>query len=422
MIVDPSWTFEQALDAAWHSYPGGRQFGAPNRIKMLEQWANVVGRDRAVAQLTEALKSHPTLSAAAKAFGLSDYALRTIRRGFSAMPKVTPHVRGPSSIEQLLRSLPDLDSDSEFGFMTRVVPLLGGFLGYSESELFFEVSFPGLGRGFRVDALFAPAGPSQPRVVIEVRRGKVQEGELQRLIKQVSDFTNAAQAHAGLVLSPHVLVAVTKNRTITFIPSRGTKAELASLLSVIARPPHESSEIPKPPQISGGVGDRIESLLQAVAAAETNEQKKVSLENLAAKAFAIHPSFRCKFFNLRTTSSEIDIVCEVLSNSPFEFLRETGRYFLVECKNWAKPAGAKEIRDFLGKLRKCKVRVGVYFSRNGITGQEHGTDALREIHSAFDADGTYILVLTEQELQCIPNLTSVISLVEDKMDALRFDL
>lgn len=102
-------------------------------------------------------------------------------------------------------------------------------------------------------------------------------------------------------------------------------------------------------------------------------------------------------------------------------LREYGRYFLVECKNWAAPAGAREIRDFLGKLRKSRVRLGIYFSRNGITGEQHGTDALREIHSAYDQDEICIVVVSEQDLAALQHVQDVLEVVEEKLDAIRFD-
>jgi hypothetical protein len=421
MIVDPTWTFEEALEAAWKAYGGGRQFGAPNRIKMLEQWANVVGRDRAVAELDRAIKEHKTLAEAAANFGLSKYALRTIRQGFAAMPRLTPHVASPATVEHLFRSLPDLAGDSEIGFLTRTVPRLGGLLGYSDSEQFFEVSLPELGRGIRADALFAPAGPARPRVVVEVKRGLLRPEELAGAIQQLRTYLLASGAYAGVVLSPEVVVALTSDRTISLNPRSATDGEIATVSAILERPkgPLVESEAS---QKKAPAGERLSDLLAAVAAASTNDEKKVSLENLAAEAFALHPSIRCKYRNVRTKSSELDIVCELLPGTPFEFLRESGRYFIVECKNWAKPAGAKEIRDFLGKLRKCRIRVGVYFSRNGITGQEHGTDALREIHSAFDTEGTYVLVLTGQEIETLARLEAVVDLLEDKMDALRFDL
>lgn len=80
---------------------------------------------------------------------------------------------------------------------------------------------------------------------------------------------------------------------------------------------------------------------------------------------------------------------------------EFGGYLLVECKNWKSSVGAPQVRDFLGKLGKSRVRLGVLFAKNGISGANKGQDALREIHSAVDSDGTYIVVISEEDLEAV---------------------
>ena len=422
MIVEPSWSFMEALQAAWDTYSGGVQFGAPNRIKMLEQWANVVGRDRAVADLEAVLQQYPTLKEAAKAFGFSDYALRTIRKSFLQMPRTTPHAANPGTLEQLLRSLPQLGAESSVGFIARVVPRLGTLLGYSESELFYEVALPNLGRAVHVDALFAPNGPGHPHVVVEIKTRSLRDSDVEPVVQMIRDLVRRADAHAGLFLSSTRIVSFDRSgRLVSFEPARVTAADISTLEKILRRSKDIAPTVSTTSNVAPA-GQRLGQLLDEVSKAKTNAEKMFSFEQLAAEAITIHPSIRCKYRNLRTRSAELDLVCEVLSGSPFEFLREHGRFFVVECKNWSVPAGAKEVRDFLGKLRKCRVQVGVYFSRKGITGQQHGTDALREIHSAFDADGTCILVLSEQELASLATLEAVMELIEDKMDAIRFDL
>jgi hypothetical protein len=420
MIVDPKWTFAEALDAAWTRYRGGQQFGAPNRIKMLQQWGNVVGRDRAVAELSSVLAEHATLAKAAEAFGFSQYALREVRRAFQAMPRLTPHVAPPSTLDEFLRSLSGVPSESEIGFMTRALPRLAAVLGYAESEVYYEVTLPGTGRRGRVDAVFAPGGPSEPRVLVEVTAPDLSAADKKYAVDTLRLTVSDAGAAAGLLLSAQLFTVVDGQRTVDVAPDRVTKEESAELVTLLGR--SNAPTATKKVAVAYEAGARrLQSLLAGVAAARTNDEKRASLESLAAEAFAVHRSIRAKFRNLRTRSSEIDIVCEIVAGSTFEFLREHGRYFLVECKNWTKPAGAKEIRDFIGKLRKCRIRVGLYFSRNGITGEQHGTDAVREIHSAFDADGTMVVVLAERDLAGIAELQQVMGLLEEKMDALRFD-
>jgi len=111
-----------------------------------------------------------------------------------------------------------------------------------------------------------------------------------------------------------------------------------------------------------------------------------------------------------------------LGNGTNRFLAEYGRYFLVECKNWAQPAGANEIRDFLGKLKKTRTRLGVFFSRSGITGEANGTDAVRELNAAYDREGICVVVLTYSDLKSVSQLSEVMDIIDIKLDALRFDL
>lgn len=113
IIIDPKWTFIETLQAAWAAYPGGIQFGAPNRVRALERWANVVGRERAVYELDTLLKEYSSLKEASEAFGMSVSTLRRIRNNFKAMPTVTPFSSEPSKIEEQIVSLKEAKGETE---------------------------------------------------------------------------------------------------------------------------------------------------------------------------------------------------------------------------------------------------------------------------------------------------------------------
>ena len=176
---------------------------------------------------------------------------------------------------------------------------------------------------------------------------------------------------------------------------------------------------PKPEGLRRDLVKRIE----AVERATTSEEKATSLERLAEFLFGTVPSLRCKYRNLLTRSSEIDLVVEYdRSRQPrLALFEDLGRYALIECKNWSNPVGASTIRDFMGKMKKSKVRLGIVFSRNGITGAYAGTDALLEIHSLFQQDGVYLLVLSLEELRKIRSGEQFCEALDAKADRLRFD-
>jgi hypothetical protein len=113
IIIDPQWSFIDTLQAAWKAYPGGVQLGAPNRVRSLERWANVVGQERAVCELDTLLQEYPSLKEAAKAFGMSESTLRRIRKNFKAMPSVTPFSQEPSKIVEQIELLKTAKSDTQ---------------------------------------------------------------------------------------------------------------------------------------------------------------------------------------------------------------------------------------------------------------------------------------------------------------------
>ena len=79
------------------------------------------------------------------------------------------------------------------------------------------------------------------------------------------------------------------------------------------------------------------------------------------------------------------------------------------------------MRDFIGKMLKSRTRLGILFAKNGITGEGTGLDALREIQSAYDRDGIFLLVLSLSDLGEIKNGGDFIALLDLKSDKLRFD-
>jgi hypothetical protein len=109
IIIDPEWTFIDTLKAAWKAYPGGKELGAPNRIRCLERWANVVGCERVVHELNTVLSEYSTYKEAAKDFGMSDSTLRRIRKNFQAMPSTTYFSSVPSKIEKNITLLKETE-------------------------------------------------------------------------------------------------------------------------------------------------------------------------------------------------------------------------------------------------------------------------------------------------------------------------
>jgi hypothetical protein len=155
--------------------------------------------------------------------------------------------------------------------------------------------------------------------------------------------------------------------------------------------------------------------------ARTNEEKKESLEGLAKILFEAIPFLSFKYSNLRTASAEIDLVFVYRGFKETTVFDELGRYFLVECKNWKDPVGAKHVRDFVGKMKSSKVKLGALVAPKGVTGACDSADALREIHRTYDQDDLFVVVIAEEHLESVKKGENFYELLEYEIESIRFD-
>lgn len=311
----------------------------------------------------------------------------------------------------LLRSLPDQAFEHELDFTRKVVPRLVAVLGYGESETFYEY---GADR-YRADVVLSSSIASKPWVVIELKKGKAKN--VGDWIYQVKRYLEEFDCAAGMVVSPELLIIVSGDKAKRFDLRSITSEQVGEILQALHRSAQPSS-LTDEPSPHGMLVDLIEGIEQAA----TNDEKGRSLEALAQFLFDSVPSLNCKYANLQTRSSEIDLVIEYdRSMGHIPLFEELGRYCLVECKNWSKPVGVGPVRDFMGKLDKCKTRLGVIFSKNGVTGVDSGADALREIQSRFDRDGVFLLVFSLEDLRSMKDGKAFSEALDRKADDLRFD-
>ncbi len=415
VIIQPNWSFNKALEEAWAAYHGGQEYGATNRIRVLENWGNVVGKERALTEFEAILSNYSNRQTASQALGLSEYAIRKLLKHFKSVPNSRSQVE-PQSLHQLLQLLPELNFNNELDLVLFAAPRLGRLLGYSDSEMYFDLSLGGDAK-YRADAAFSILGPNLPRIIFEFMRED--SNQIGLGLEQVRHYKLVSNADYGVLLSVYHISIVSNDNLFQYELERLTSQQAKLVENFLRRP---ASSGLREPQTLYQSETSIEKLLRNVESAETNEDKKNSLELLARRVFESHSFLRCKYINLRTSSSEIDLVCEYLGHTKRTLFDEYGRYFLVECKNWSRPAGAKEVRDFLGKIEKSRVKLGILFSKNGITGEANGTDALREIHSCYDRSGICVVVLSLAELKEAGDQTNIIDLIDTKLDQLRFDM
>ncbi|WP_347093289.1 hypothetical protein [Sphingomonas parapaucimobilis] len=90
-------------------------------------------------------------------------------------------------------------------------------------------------------------------------------------------------------------------------------------------------------------------------------------------------------------------------------------HLMIECKNWASRVDTATLTVFTGKLRRCRLDVGILVAANGITGdREDRTRAHALLRSAFDRDGLKVLVLTRDEIQALRDTDQFGIMMRDK--------
>jgi hypothetical protein len=105
VIIDPQWGFAEALNAAWKAYKTDGVEARTNRKRVLEKWANVVGRYRAITELEKFLSASSDST-------LTPYIVEKLKRQFRLMPEVTHFSRDLDSITPPLRLPQENDIDT----------------------------------------------------------------------------------------------------------------------------------------------------------------------------------------------------------------------------------------------------------------------------------------------------------------------
>jgi len=105
-----------------------------------------------------------------------------------------------------------------------------------------------------------------------------------------------------------------------------------------------------------------------------------------------------------------------------DFRSELGRYFVCECKDWESAADFTTMAKFCRVLDSFKARFGILFSRSGISGQKHTTDAALEQLKVFQDRGIVIVVLDLQDLQAVAEGKNLINILRSRYEAVGLDI
>jgi hypothetical protein len=343
------------------------------------------------------------------------------------------------SLYTFLHNLAERKFSNEIEFLSFAIPKLVSLLGYEESKLFFDVTVTIGSRRLRPDAVVANSRTSRPWLLIETKLDAAGHKQYQLptySLQQIQAYKTASLSQYAVLLTQHILIILQNGsarefNNRTYLLTELTKKQADEIHSLLSRPsklPSEEGNASTPP-ITRFIDtetfkldlDVFSKMLKSVTEAKTNDEKKKSLEELAKHLLEGIPFIKCKYQNLRTRSSEIDIIAEYRGATNLTLFDDFGRYILVECKNWKASVGAAQVRDFIVKIQKTRTRLGIIFAKNGISGEKDGADAVREIHAVYDSQGIFVIVISEEDLKEIESGVSFYDILDRKIDNLRFD-
>ena len=159
---------------------------------------------------------------------------------------------------------------------------------------------------------------------------------------------------------------------------------------------------------------KLISLWEDVKNADTNDEKGKALEKWSVEMFSLIDGIKVEDIKIRTDSEEIDIM---LSNEKTSsFWVNLGDPILVECKNWKNKVGVPEISNFFLKLLRRQLKVGIFITVNGFTGDEY-RNAIGTIQDLRTL-GYRIIVMEEQDILDINSCTHPTDKIRERYYAL----
>jgi hypothetical protein len=160
---------------------------------------------------------------------------------------------------------------------------------------------------------------------------------------------------------------------------------------------------------------RIAKRLAEGDVAKTTLAKGAALEDVVSWTFCALPGLRVlkRDFKDAAGGSEIDLLLyNDPRTTPIPFLSE---YLMIECKNWKAPVDSATVRDFIGKLRASRLKVGILVAASGVTGDAHDQTASNDsIRLAFDAEGIRIIVIKRKEIEGFRSLEAFLQFIQER--------
>ena len=116
LVINPTWSFEETVDAAYEAYTGVGITSRGYRNSVLMAWGNIVGKRRALDDLSRLIDEYGGKKALAEAMGVSYYSLRKIEKHFHRLPEPLSVTPAPLKVRMVLNQTVPTEEDRENEF------------------------------------------------------------------------------------------------------------------------------------------------------------------------------------------------------------------------------------------------------------------------------------------------------------------
>lgn len=86
LIIDRSWTLQEAFEKINQVYRPGGQLSGPQRNRLVETWGQLVGKSRAIKEIDKLVETHGSMNKACKVVQMSPGTMKNMKGFFESLP------------------------------------------------------------------------------------------------------------------------------------------------------------------------------------------------------------------------------------------------------------------------------------------------------------------------------------------------
>jgi hypothetical protein len=358
----------------------------------------------------------------------------------------------PEKLFDFLSELPNQNPESSNEFMYQNISEFLDILQYDPDTIFYELggrykldpvhiddemaSQEGdVYRFIQADAGVARSTSSKPYIVVESKYSEQlpfdEDIDIYNhvLSEEIELHTDAFDPVFFVYLTNFSLMIYNRERSSTYDLREISMADATEILELLRAPEELPREIA--PSIKSAETSSIQTkhfeldtvdytrALREVDEADSTAEKGDSFERLAVLLFSGISFLQKRDRKLRTHTGEIDVIIEYQGSEHLTIFDDYSRFILAECKNWSGSVGSDQIRVFKDRLNEHGLDLGIFFARNGISG-DTGADASKRVRDIFRDEGIAIIVISDLELKQIKRGLSFYEILDQKLYELRF--